>query len=60
MEMISVGSITGNGGQRDGEQRQLHTVVRKNGVAGYCEEDEYVGSGIVFLHKKVVRGVRVK
>ena len=50
--MMSMGVTSKNGGQRDGEQRWLRLVVRKNGGGGCCKEDEDGGSGIVFLQKK--------
>ncbi|GMN50922.1 hypothetical protein TIFTF001_020083 [Ficus carica] len=58
--MMSVGATTESGGQHDGERRWLRAVARKNGGSGCCKEDEDGGSGIVFLHKKVMKGVRVK
>ncbi|GMN41429.1 hypothetical protein TIFTF001_010649 [Ficus carica] len=58
--MMSVGATTGNGGQRDGEWQWLRAVARKNGSGGCCKEDEDGGSSIVFLNKKVMRGVRDK
>ncbi|GMN54539.1 hypothetical protein TIFTF001_023670 [Ficus carica] len=58
--MMNMSATTGNGGQRDGERRWLRVVARKNGGSGCCKEDEEGGSGIVFLHKKVMGGVRVK
>ncbi|GMN64689.1 hypothetical protein TIFTF001_033788 [Ficus carica] len=60
MEMMSVGATIGNGGQHDGERWWLCAVARKNGGGGCCKEDEDGCSGIVFLHKKVRGGVRVK
>ena len=58
--MMIVGATIGNGGQCDDEWQWLRAVTRKNGGGGYCKEDEDGGSGIVFLNKKVMGGVRDK
>ncbi|GMN42472.1 hypothetical protein TIFTF001_011682 [Ficus carica] len=58
--MMRVGATTGNGGQYNGERRWLRAVAMKNGGGGCCKEDEDGGFSIVFLQKKVMRGVGVK